>query len=311
VTGDRLDLVSIGECLVEFNRCDGGRSDREHRGDWRFDATFAGDAFNVLFYAARLGLRTGFVSAVGDDLFTPMILKGIEREGIGTSHLLRLPGRHNGLYFIELDEGGEYTFHFWRENSAATETLIHHDLDELAGYISGSRYLLLTGVGLAVLKEPQRLRRLMEMVQGSTTIVFDTNYRARLWNSPGDYRERIDELLPLVDIFLPTLADLQAVYPGVSEPELLLQLAERGPSVIAMKKGGRGCSSFYDGRIEEYPARTDVAVVDTTGAGDAFNAGFIAGLVRGLPIGECCQMAQNVAVQALGVCGAINHGFAL
>ena len=107
--GRRLDIVSLGECLVEFNR----------RDDGDFHPGFAGDAFNALFYAARLGARTGFISSVGDDLFTPIILAGIEREGIDTSRLLRIDGRRNGLYFIELDDRGEYTFHFWRERSAA------------------------------------------------------------------------------------------------------------------------------------------------------------------------------------------------
>src|SRR3954467_13512014 len=100
----RLDLISLGECLVEFTR----------RADGAFGAGYAGDAFNALFYAGRLGLRTGVISALGDDLFPPMIAGGIDGEGIDTSCLLRVDGRRNGIYFIELDAAGEYTFHFWR-----------------------------------------------------------------------------------------------------------------------------------------------------------------------------------------------------
>jgi 2-dehydro-3-deoxygluconokinase len=294
-----FDLISLGECLVEFNR----------RDDRSFDATFAGDAFNVLFYAARLGLRTAFVSAAGDDLFTPMILEGIEREGIDTSHLLRLGGLRNGLYFIELDAQREYTFHFWRQNSAATETLLRSDLDELAGFISQSRYFLFTGVGLAILKDPARLDELLLKLQGQTQIIFDTNYRARLWNSPDEYRRRVESVLPFVDILLPTRGDIEAAWPADDLSDTLRRLKEMGPDTIAMKSGADGCGLWSESGLANYPAPTGINVIDTTGAGDAFNAGFIAGLVRGEELQACCDLGQWVAVRALAVQGAINTGF--
>jgi 2-dehydro-3-deoxygluconokinase len=294
-----FDLISLGECLVEFNR----------RDDGSFNPTFAGDAFNVLFYATRLGLRTAFVSAVGDDLFTPMILDGIEREGIDTSHLLRLGGLRNGLYFIELDAQREYTFHFWRQNSAATETLLRNDLDELAGFISGSRYFLFTGVGLAILKDPARLDQLLLKLQGCTQIIFDTNYRARLWNSPDEYRRRVESVLPFVDVLLPTRGDIEAAWPDDDIGDILRRLREMGPEMIAMKSGADGCGIWSDDGLIEYPALSDIEVIDTTGAGDAFNAGFIAGLVRGEELGACCDSGQRVAAWALVVQGAINLEF--
>jgi 2-dehydro-3-deoxygluconokinase len=294
-----FDLISLGECLVEFNRHD----------DRSFDATFAGDAFNVLFYASRLGLRAAFVSAVGDDLFTPMILEGIEREGIDTTHLLRLGGLRNGLYFIELDEQREYTFHFWRQNSAATETVLRNDLDELAGFISQSRYFLFTGVGLAILKDPARLDELLLKLQGRTQIIFDTNYRARLWNSPDEYRRRVESVLPFINVLLPTRGDIEAAYPTDDLNDTLRRLKEMGPDIIAMKSGADGCGLWSDNGLVEYPAPTGIAVVDTTGAGDAFNAGFIAGLVRGAELQACCDLGQRVAARALAVQGAINMEF--
>jgi 2-dehydro-3-deoxygluconokinase len=294
-----FDLISLGECLVEFN----------HSDDRSFNATFAGDAFNVLFYVARLGLRTAFVSAVGDDLFTPMILEGIEREGIDTSHLLRLGGVRNGLYFIELDEQREYTFHFWRQNSAATETLLRNDIDELAGFISRSRYFLFTGVGLAILKDPARLDELLLKIQGRAQIIFDTNYRLRLWNSPDEYRRRVESILPFVDVLLPTRGDIEAAWPANDISHTLRRLKEMGPDIIAMKSGADGCGLWSDNGLVEYPAPVGISVVDTTGAGDAFNAGFIAGLVRGEELKVCCDLGQRVASQALAVQGAINMEF--
>jgi len=297
--GPKFDIVSLGECLVEFNR----------RDDGSFDPGFAGDAFNALFYAGRLGARAGFISAVGDDLFTPMILGGIEREGIDISQVLRLERRRNGLYFIELDAGGEYTFHFWRERSAATATLLHHQLDPLADYITGARIFLITGVTLAVMEGPERLLRLLELVRadGGTRVALDTNYRRRLWSSPEAYRERFETILPFADILLPTRADLEEVYgAGPIEP-MLRELAAAGPGLIAMKCGADGCALLTDGELRRYPAPERITPVDTTGAGDAFNAGFLTALLEGRSHEECCAVGQRVAARALRVRGALDH----
>jgi 2-dehydro-3-deoxygluconokinase len=297
--GRELDIVSLGECLVEFNRGEGGE----------FHPGFAGDAFNALFYAARLGARTGFISSVGDDLFTPMIVEGIEREGIDTSRLLRIEGRRNGLYFIELDERGEYTFHFWRERSAATLTLLRQGVPELASYISTARVLLITGVTLAVMEGEGGMKELLEMVKGETAIAFDTNYRARLWSSPAAYRERFEPLLPLIDILLPTRSDLEAIYPGEPVGAVIERCAVAGPATIAMKCGADGCALWDGSALRIEPPPEPIEPIDTTGAGDAFNAGFLAMLLRDEPLGSCCTTGQRVAARALRVRGAIDRRF--
>jgi 2-dehydro-3-deoxygluconokinase len=294
-----FDLISLGECLVEFTRTDAGT----------FDAGYAGDAFNALFYARRLGLRTGFVSTVGDDLFTPVITGGIAREGIDTSHLLRLEGRRNGLYFIELDDAGEYTFHFWRAGSAATQTLLLHDLDRLAEYIASARFFLLTGVTLAVMEGRERLTDLLDRLKGKVEIVLDTNYRARLWESAAHYRERFEEILPYAGILLPTESDLIAAYGGQPLEELCRRLQGMGPGKIVVKGGIRGSALWKENSLVWAPPSERIEVVDATGAGDAFNAGFLAGLASGLDDDGACELAQRTARRALGVRGALDHAF--
>ena len=294
-----LHLVSLGECLVEFSR----------RDDGGFDARHAGDAFNVLFYAGRLGLRTGFVSAVGDDLFRPMIVDGIAREGIDLSHLLKLPGMRNGLYFIELDERGEYTFHFWRSGSAATRTLLHHDLTELAEYCAGADLFLFTGVTLAIMEGSDRLLELLMKLRGRTRIVFDTNYRPSLWNDPELYRQRLAEILPMIDILLPTEGDLLAIFPGHSIDDICARLGSARLDTIVMKGGAKGCAHWTGSGLHWHPPAEQVTVVDTTGAGDAFNAGFLTGHLRGLPLEQACELAQKTARESLQVKGAIDVKF--
>jgi 2-dehydro-3-deoxygluconokinase len=294
-----LHLVSLGECLVEFTR----------RDDGTFHTRHAGDAFNVLFYASRLGLRTGFVSAVGEDLFTQMIVDGIGREGIDISHLTKLPGMRNGLYFIELDEQGEYTFHFWRSGSAATRTLLHNNLQELAEYAAGAELFLLTGITLAIMEGRDELLDLLLKLRGRTRIVFDTNYRPALWNDPELYRHRLAEILPMIDILLPTEGDLLAIFPGHTIGDICARLGNTGLKTMVMKGGAKGCAYWTGSELRWLPPVEPVTVVDTTGAGDAFNAGFLTGYIRGLDIESACELGQKIARRVVGVRGAIDERF--
>ncbi|HVZ38923.1 MAG TPA: sugar kinase [Candidatus Kapabacteria bacterium] len=293
-------LVSLGECLAELCR----------RTDGAFAAGYAGDAFNALFYASRLGLRTRFISALGNDLFTPMIAEGIEREGICTRWLARLADRRNGIYFIETDAEGEYTFHFWRTGSAATRTLRIFRPESLLEAVAGARFFLVTGIAVAVMEDRERLIDLLRAARGCTTIVFDTNYRPALWHGPEEYREWLDRILPEVDLLLAGAGDLRAAFGGEQPEALCTRLTEAGPQRIVLKDGARGAGLISSGGTEWFPApRT--AVVDTTGAGDAFNAGFLSAAAAGLPDADCVALGLRVAARVLGVRGAIDPAFGI
>jgi len=260
-----LDLVSLGECLVEMTR----------RPDGAYQASIAGDVFNAAFYASRLGLRCGMITAVGDDLFTPMLVERIVSERIDMSHVRRLSARRNGLYFIEHDAWGERAFHYWREGSAATETLAHADLARTASYIH----------------------------------VFDGNYRPRLWGGAHEYQFRVETILPFVDVYLPSREDLETAYRGRDVIEPLRAAAEAGVQTIVVKDSSNGCAILVDGELRRIAAIEGVHVVDSTGAGDAFDAGVIAGLLRGATLEHACELGQAVAARALMVPGAIDPAF--
>ncbi|MBS1911662.1 MAG: sugar kinase [Bacteroidetes bacterium] len=291
-------LVSLGECLAELRR----------RTDGAFATGYAGDAFNALFYASRLGLRTRFISALGNDLFTPMIAGGIEREGICTRWLARVADRRNGIYFIETAPDGEYTFHFWRAGSAATRTLRIFRPDELLEAVAGARFFLVTGIAVAVMEDRERLIDLLRAARGRTTIVFDTNYRPALWRGPEEYREWLNRILPEVDLLLAGGGDLRAAFGGDQPEALCAGFAQAGPKRIVLKDGARGAALIANGGTEWFPA-LQATVVDTTGAGDAFNAGYLAAAAAGLPDAECVALGLRVSARVLGVQGAIDQAF--
>ena len=296
-----FDLISLGECLVELSPESCGSC---YRYAW------AGDAINTLFYASRLGLRTGFVSSFGSDLFTTMIREGIQKEGIDLSLTATVPNRQNGLYVIELDPSGEYTFHFWRENSAATETLQRIALEELVEYASRASWFLFSGITLGVMKGSEKLIDLLAQMQSETktTIAFDTNYRPSLWSSVEEYTMAIQRIIPFIDLFLPSESDLAEVW---SENSLEEMLENVSVDHIVMKRGKKGCLVQWEGERYELPLLGDVKVLDTTGAGDAFNGGFLAGLIQGGTPVEAAQRGMDVANTVVGVRGAIDLEFVL
>src|SRR5438552_3424220 len=107
-----LDLVGIGECLVEFSSA----------GDNLYQVGFSGDVLNALGAAGHLGLSTGLISALGDDPFTMDLVEILRSENIDLQYSPIFEGRPNGVYFIHLSDAAHPVFHFLRKDSAATET---------------------------------------------------------------------------------------------------------------------------------------------------------------------------------------------
>lgn len=291
-----MDLIALGECLVEFTR----RED----GSWR--AGFAGDAVNVLVHAARLGRRCGFISSIGNDLFRSLIDMSLVREGIDMSHVRRDDERRNGLYFIENDPHGESTFHFWRDGSAATRTLVDGNLESVSLYASTGQFLFVSGVTLAVIRDIDRIVELLAAVtRTGTRVVLDTNYRRALWDSPSVYEQRIDNVLRYTSIFLPSMSDIHHVWTERNVVDLCGEWNALGVETIVIKNGAEGVLHYDNGEMRGIPPLPDIKVVDTTGAGDAFNAGFLSATIDGASIRDAIDLGQHTAAKTLAVRGAI------
>src|SRR5581483_3617215 len=190
----RLDLIGIGECLVEFN----------HLGNGQYQIGYSGDVLNALAAARRLGLRTGLISALGNDPFFEGLRETLTSERIDLSHAPVLGDRPNGIYFIYLNESGIPAFHFLRKNSAARETFARQPLEALIDYVREARALLFSSIPLAVMHEREKLFALLDAVRGETVIAFDLNVRKSLWEDLGELRGLLDRLAAVVDVIFVT-----------------------------------------------------------------------------------------------------------
>jgi len=278
-----------------------------------FSKTYAGDALNAAVAARRLGSTVGFITGFGDDPFAHGLRHACQAEGLDTAQSKVFPGFQTGLYLVGSPVGGaaddlSREFIYYRHGSAATEIAPRH-LDP--AYISQAAIVFATGITMAISQSArQTVHQAFELAKANNVMtVFDPNFRSGLWNRPMDALEAINALLPLVDVILPTIPDDTLPTIGLSRPEQVIDYFWfKEVPLVVVKAGQLGCYIGYKKKIEHVPAFRAERVVDTVGAGDAFNGGFIHGLATGQSLVDCAQLGVTTAglmIQKRGVLDAM------
>lgn len=283
-----FDLVSVGECMVELRARESLRTATE------LQRSYGGDTLNTLVTASRLGSRTAFISRVGDDPFGEGLRQAWQAEGVNVD-AAPLVGGENGVYFIHVQDG-EREFTYRRAGSAASG-LSPQDIPE--HLLASTRVLLISGITQAISASAQAatLHAAQLARKHHVRIAFDPNYRPSLWRNRGGVkaaRQAFQQVLPFTDLLLPSRpAD------DVFTADLT---GWRGTQVI--KCGADGAvvrDSGGDIVIPVPPAE----VLDSTGAGDAFNAALLSSLLEGWTLPEAATFASRVAGIGLRYPGAV------
>lgn len=288
-------IASVGECMIELSKV----------GDsWRMG--FAGDTLNTLWALTALSpdRPATYVSAFGDDPFSRDQIAFLETAGVGIGASPVIPGARPGLYAITLT-GAERSFTYWRSDSAAKQLASNQDALEKS--LSGQALVYFSGITLAILDEHSRimlLRALGHARDAGSLIAFDPNYRPRLWPSRQAAQQSITEALDVVDIALPTFPDEQALFGDGSPGETAERLQAAGVAEIVVKDGGNEALVVAEGISTGVPA-ISVQPVDTTGAGDSFNGGYLAARLAGHNPLEAARRAHAVAAAVVQVRGAL------
>ncbi len=297
-----LRIASIGECMIELR----------HRSPSELSLAFGGDTLNFAVYLARLtreqGVQVDYVSALGDDAYSDAMLAMWQAEGIGTGLVARLKGRLPGLYTIRTDAGGERSFTYWRSASAAREMLRDGRAERLRQELSSYDLVYLSGVTLSILEARQR-RALLAIADAvrerGGRVAFDSNYRPVGWPDPASARTAFDEMLARSDLALPTLDDEQALFGVADARQSADRLHHLGVAEVAVKRGAAGCflsSAAFTGDVPPLPV---AKVVDSTAAGDSFNAGYLAARLLGAEPEAAARLGCVLAARVIGQPGAI------
>ncbi|MCD9502994.1 sugar kinase [Photobacterium phosphoreum] len=296
-------IALIGECMIELNGSSFGAMQQ----------TYGGDSLNTAVYLARIAgqsVAIDYISALGCDAISDGMIMRWQQEGINTTTVLRDKHRQPGLYLIQLDEFGERTFLYWRNQSAARYMLRHPDFERIVKHLNDVDMVYLSGISLAILPPNDRdkiIDLLKDISNKGISIIFDSNYRPALWKNSEIARDCYRKLLAITDLALVTNDDEVALWGDVTEEDTLLRLKKSGVKQAVVKMGSKG--NYYEDFVTN--TRTFVAatfvknVVDTTSAGDSFNAGFIAGLITGKSPVKCSEQGHQLAGIVIQHKGAI------
>lgn len=295
-------FAALGECMIELF----------HQDDSHLSMSFAGDTYNVTLYLARyaplLPLQVDYVTALGDDLYSSMMLSIWQQEGIGTEKVQQLAGLLPGLYLIRTDKTGERHFYFYRSQSAAKRLFYGERIEKIIAELVHYQYLYFSGITLAILDETSRERLyalLQEARRKGAIIVFDTNYRPELWEDACQARAVVQQALMGVDIALATLDDEKKLFGDADAQMCIDRLQGWGVGEIAIKLGAEGCVVTTNAGLQTVPGLRVEKVVDTTAAGDSFNAAYLAARIKGYGPQIAAQWGNRLAATVIGYPGAI------
>ncbi len=288
---DSPTICCAGEVMLEFAPT--GEPDCYRRG-------IAGDTFNTAVYLSRLGCRVQYLTRLGDDPASTHILATLHDEGIDDSLVQRMPGRQPGLYLIDNDPSGERRFTYWRDHSPARATF------DSPPPVPAVDAFYFSGITLAVCRSGVHnlVAVLRELRGAGTRIAFDPNFRPALWRDVRQARECCDVVLPLCDIVLPTLEDETQLWGMTDVASCAGFYRERGVRELVIKAPDLCVHGISEEQHVECAAQA-VRAVDTTGAGDAFNAGYLARRLRGHAIDEAIRAGQALAATVVQHRGAI------
>jgi 2-dehydro-3-deoxygluconokinase len=296
-------VYAIGECMIELQRMAGG-----HGMDYRF----GGDTLNTSVYMARLldpaRTRVAYVTGLGVDGMSAEMLASWEREGIDTSCVQRLADRLPGIYMIETEPSGERRFHYWRKDSAARHWLEAPEAGKVLVQLAQARMVYLSGISLAILSPADRellIAALAQCRSNGGSVVFDNNYRPRLWESVDTAREVYRRVLAHTDIALLTLDDEHALYGRETAQQVIERTRGYGVREVVVKCGAEPAVVWADGQLHEVAPRPVEDVVDTTAAGDSFGAGYMAARLAGKDPASAARDGHTLAGAVIRQRGAI------
>ena len=283
-----LELLTVGETLVCLVAPDG-----------RLDATrtlvkgIGGTESNTAIGLARLGRDVGWISRVGDDPFGDEIIRTVRGEGVDVAHVRRSADAPTGLMVRERRSLDEIHVHYYRRGSAASFL----DADDIPDEdeVAAARRVHVSGITLGLGPGPRAaVHRLLDIATANDVRVsFDPNFRRKLWTD-DDAAAACVGVLPRVDDLLANEDELLTMTGTAGLDDALRAVEPYGIDSVVVKRGELGAIGVDGGKRYELPPEP-VVVVDTIGAGDAFNAGYLFGRLDEASFEACLRLGAWVA----------------
>jgi 2-dehydro-3-deoxygluconokinase len=290
-------VLIVGEPLVELLEDPPGTVRRG----------FGGDALNLAVYLKRESpeLHVILASAIGDDPDSDALLALCRDEGIDDSQLRRVAGAQLGVYRVTVDATGERSFTYERNQSPFRGAL---DGDDVLPDPAGVDALCFSGIAMAVLRDAGR-RTLVSYAfavhERGGMVVYDPNHRPALWTDDDDARAWIALIAPTVDVLLGSTEDGRRLTDGATPRAIADAFRAMGPREVVVTDASNPCVIVAEDTVTEVLPIPPDQVIDTTAAGDAFDAGYVAARLRGRSVSASAVAGHAVAARAVTHRGAI------
>lgn len=300
MTEHRVKIGCLGEVMLELVLGNGTAA----------ELGVAGDTYNTAVYLAHVQpeLQIDYITGLGADGFSKRIFQHMQKFGLGSSRVFTHPTRGPGLYAIETNAQGERSFTYWR-SAAAARCLGDPDTPDISELLSGLTHLYYSGISLAILEQANR-DRLFQAIdtfrEGGGIVAFDSNYRPHLWNDQSLAQRETAAAWARCDIGMPSVDDEMALFGDQTDDAVLERFKGYNIPKGTLKRGDKGPISL-DGVAIQTTIRPE-AVVDTTAAGDSFNAGYLAALIAGQSNSQAMSAGHTLACRVVAHKGAIIFG---
>jgi 2-dehydro-3-deoxygluconokinase len=293
-----MTVAAIGECMIEFRSAGGDR----------YALGYGGDTFNTAVYLRRLGVPVAYGTALGDDPFSSEIIALCRNEGIEVDLIVRVPHRLPGIYLIRTDAAGERSFFYWRDVSPARRLFDLPGSADLIDRLQQFSMIYLSGITLSLYSDVGRrtlFKALDAVRRRGGRIAFDSNYRPLGWPDADAARSAFTMMMSRIDIALPTLDDERLLFGDDDAAAIVRRYRSAGAGEVVVKDGPKGCTVADGGETVFIPTSRIVAPVDTTAAGDSFNAGYLAARLAGATAAAAARAGHDLAAVVIQHPGAI------
>ena len=292
-------IISIGECMVEL---------APHAEPDTYRMGIAGDTLNTAWYLRMLmpdDWHIDYFTAIGEDGASKRAVDFLKKSNLGTDHIIYRSDSTIGLYLIELNNG-ERTFSYWRGQSAART--LANDKAPLEAALKDATIAYLSGITIAILEKNDR-DRLLEVLStyraNGGQVVFDSNLRPKLWNSTDEMKEAVMQFASISDIVLPSFDDEADWFGDKDLQTTAKRYGDCGVKTVIVKNGSQTMLGVSGTESILITPEKITNIVDTTAAGDSFNAGFLNAFLQGNDLETSMRAAALLAGSVVQKSGAL------
>jgi len=292
-----LDLLAVGETLVDFISEEEAESLREA---FTFRKYQGGSPANIAVNVAKLGGTSAVISKTGIGNFGQFLKAELQRAGVVTDYMVMDHLVHTTVIFISRTEGTPDFEAFRAGDYELAPAEVNEEAVQRAKVIHASTF--------ALSREPCRsaVEKAFQLAQEHGKIIsLDPNYSRQIWPNYREAKEVLERMLGYATITKPSLDDAGRLFGPGREPQTYVEwFHAMGPPIVVLTMGSEGLLLSENGDSIYIPAR-EVEVVDATGAGDSFWAGFLTAVLDGHPLRRCALFAREIVERKLTTVGPL------